>query len=101
MADSFQIVSARLLNSFVCIDRSVSCRACQVLAILVRDMLTLTVLEALSQPKVNNVDLIFGLVRATDQEIIWFDIPVDYSLFVHFLDAHQLNRTFIGKTDKF
>jgi hypothetical protein len=26
---------------------------------------------------------------------------VDYSLFVHFLDAHQLNRTFIGKTDKF
>ena len=88
MADSFQIVSARLLNSFVCIDRSVSCRACQVLAILVRDMLTLTVLKAFCQSKVNDVDLILGLIRAPDQEVVGFDVSMNDSLLVHFLYAH-------------
>ena len=88
MADSFQIVSARLLNSFVCIDRSVSCRACQVLAILVRDMLTLTVLKALCQPKVNDVDLILCLIRAPDQEVVGFDVSMNDSLLMYFLNAH-------------
>ena len=88
MADGLQIVSARLLNSFVCIDRSVSCRACQVLAILVRDMLTLTVFKALCQTEVNDVDLIFGLIRAPNQEIVGFDVSMNDSLLVHFLNSH-------------
>lgn len=88
MADGFQIVSARLFNSFVCIDRSVSCSACQVLAIFVRDMLTFTVFKALCQSEVNDVDLILRLISATNQEVVGFDVSMNDSLLVNFLNSH-------------
>lgn len=75
----------------MCVDGGVARRASQVLAVLVGDVLTLAVFITLCQSEVNDVNLIFRLVRSADQEVIGLDVTVDYSLLVHFLDAHQLN----------
>lgn len=83
------------------INWGVSCGTCQVFSILVRNMLSFTVFETLSQAEINNVDLILCLVRATNEKVIWFDVSMYYSFLVHFLNAHQLNQTFIGKKVKF
>lgn len=91
MPDGLQVVSARLLNTLVRVYRRVACRAGQVLAILVGDMLTLRVFKALGKPKINDVDLVFSLVGSSDEEVVWLDVAVDNPLFVHLLDAHQLN----------
>ena len=64
-------------------------------------MLSFTVFETLSQAEINNVDLILCLVRATNEKVIWFDVSMYYSFLVHFLNAHRLNQTFIGKKVKF
>jgi len=65
----------------------------QVLSVLVGDVLSLSVLEALSQAEINHIDGIFSRLSASDEEIIGLDIPVDYSLFMHLLNTgHHLNR---------
>ena len=46
-------------------------------------MLTLTVLKALCQPEVNDVDLILGLIRAPDQEVVGFDVSMNDGIFVN------------------
>lgn len=91
MPDGLQVVSARLLNTLVRVDRCVARRTGQVLAVLVGDVLALRVFKALGKPEINDVDLVFGLVRSSDEEVVWLDIAVDNSLLVHLLDAHQLN----------
>jgi hypothetical protein len=51
-------------------------------------MFALTVFEALCQPEVDDVDLILGLIRASNQEVVWFDVSMNDSLLVNFLNAH-------------
>jgi hypothetical protein len=92
MADGLEVVSPRLLDALVGVDRRVPGRARQVLPILVRNVLTFAVFETFSEPEVNDVDLIFRLVSSTDEEVVRLNISVDNSLLVHFLDAHQLNH---------
>lgn len=89
MANGLEVVSARLLDSLVCVDGRIARRASQVLAVLVRDVFALAVFITLCQSEVNDVNLIFRLVRSADQEVIGLDVTVDYSLLVHLLDAHQ------------
>lgn len=89
MPDGFQVVSARLLDTLVRVDRCVARRAGQVLAVLVGDVLALRIFKALGKPEINDVDLVFSLVRSSDEEVVWLDIAVDNSLLVHLLDAHQ------------
>ena len=50
-------------------------------------MFALTVLEALGQAKIYDVDVISARFCATYQEIVRFDIPMDDSFFMHFLNA--------------
>ena len=92
MADSFQIVTPRLLDSFMGGDGSVSCRTSQVLSILVGNVLSLTVLVALRETKINNIDIIPRVLGCTNQEVIWLDIPMDDAFLMNFLDmADKLN----------
>ncbi len=91
MADRLQIISARLLDTLVRVDRRVARRAGQVLAVLVGDVFALAVFKALSESEVNDVDLVFGLVRSPNQKIVRLDVAVNYPLLVHLLNAHQLD----------
>ena len=86
MADSLQVVTPGLLNSFVGGDRSVSSSSSEVLSILIGDVFTSTVLVALGETEINNVDIISGSFGSTNQEVIWLDIPVDNAFFVNLLD---------------
>lgn len=87
MADSFQVVSARLLHTSVSIDGGVSSGTSQVLAILVGNMFTFRVLVALGEAEVNNVNGVLGLLCSADQKVIWFDVAVDDPLLMHLLDS--------------
>jgi hypothetical protein len=91
VADRLQIISARLLDTLVRVDRRVARRAGQVLAVLVGDVFALAVFKALSESEVNDVDLVFGLVRSPNQKIVRLDVAVNYPLLVHLLNAHQLD----------
>ena len=92
MADSFQVISAGLLNTLVCRDRGVPGRARQVLAVLPRDVLTLRVLVALGEAEINDVNVVSGRIGAANQEVIGLDIAVNDALLVHLLNtANQLN----------
>lgn len=66
MTDGFEVITARLLDALVGIDRRIPRSSSQVLAVFVRNVLALTVFEALSQTKINDVDLILRLVCSTD-----------------------------------
>ena len=87
MTDGLEIVSSGLLNTFVRGDRGVPGRARQILAILVGDVLTLAVLEALGQAEVYDVDVVAGGLGASDQKIVRFDVSVDDALVVHLLNS--------------
>ena len=54
-------------------------------------MFALAVFKALSESEVNDVDLVFGLVRSPNQKIVRLDVTVNYPLLVHLLNAHQLD----------
>jgi hypothetical protein len=51
-------------------------------------MLTFTVFKALCQSEVNDVDLILRLISATNQEVVGFDVSMNDSLLVNFLNSH-------------
>ena len=56
-------------------------------------MLSLTILVAFGKTKIDNVNVITSSVGATNEEIVWLDITMDYSLLMDFLDTtDELNR---------
>ena len=95
MANRLEVISARLLNSLMGANRGVSSGPCEIFAVLVRNVFALRVFVALCQSKINDEDLIFLRVGSTDQEVVWLDVPVDDSLFMDFLNAHQLRQIWL------
>ena len=87
VTDGLQVVSSGLLNALVRRNGGVSGRASKILAVLVGNVLTLTVFVAFGEAEVDNVDLVASGFGAADQEVVGFDISVDDPLIVHFLDA--------------
>jgi len=72
-------------------DGGISGGSCQVFPVLVGDVHTLSVLVALSKTEIDNVDVVTCSVSASNQEIVWLDITMDQSLFMHLLDTtHKL-----------
>lgn len=74
-------------------DRRISCRASQVLSIFVGNVLALAILKALGQAEVNNVDIVTGTLRATDEKVIRFNISMNDALLVYGLDSFDHLRT--------
>ena len=73
-------------------DRCISGRSSEILSVFVGDVLALTVLVALGEAEVDDVDVVSGRISASDQEVIRFDITMDNSLFVHFFNtSDELN----------
>lgn len=87
MTDRFEVVAAGLLNALVRVDGGVARGTSQVFAILVRDMLAFGVLEALSEPKINDENIVLLCLRAANKEIVGLDVAMDDSLLVHLLNA--------------
>ena len=69
------------------IQTCVSCCASQVLSISEWDVLAVRRLVALGEAEVDDVNCIFSLVIAANQEIIRFDVSMDDSLLVDDLDS--------------
>ena len=62
-------------------------------------MLALGVFVLLGQAKVDDVDVVLGLLVTAHQEIVRLDVTMDDPLFVHFLNAANLRRAWkeLGK----
>jgi len=74
------------------VNRGISCGSSQVFTLSERDVLPFGVLVAFSQSEVDDVDVALGWLGASDEEIIGFDVAVDDSLLVDFLNSLNLNR---------
>jgi hypothetical protein len=74
----------------MCVDRSVASRACQVLPLTVRNVLTVGISVALGESEVNNEDLVLCLIVAANQKVVWFDISVNDPFLVDFLNSLDL-----------
>ena len=92
MANSLQVVSAWLLVTDVGVDGGVASSTRQVFSVSEGNVLALRVFVALSESKVDNVDIIFGALIASNQEVVRFDVSVDDSLFVNFLNSVNLEE---------
>ena len=69
------------------IQACVSCRTSEVLSISEWDVLAVRRLVALGEAEVDDVNCVFSLVIAANQEIIRFDVSMDDSLLVDDLDS--------------
>ena len=49
-------------------------------------MLAIVVSVALGETEINNIDEVFFRFSTTDEKIVWFDIPMDNTFFVDFLE---------------
>ena len=75
-----------LLDTQVSIDRSVPGSACQVLALSVWNVLSVSLDVPLGKSEVENEDLVAGFVQ-TDAEVIGLDVAVDEVSVVDVLDS--------------
>jgi len=87
VANSLEIVSARLLNALVGVNRRVSCSSGQVLSVLVWNMLSLAVHVALGQTEIDDVDVVPCRVVAANQEVVWLNVSMNDSFFVDLFDT--------------
>lgn len=99
MPNRFQIISTALLNSLVCIDRSVTRGTSQVFAVFVGNVFTFTIFVALCQAEVNYINVVLGRFSATYQEVVRLDVSVNDALFVHFLNSFK--QLYSNKEDRF
>lgn len=71
----------------MCVYGCVAGGACQVLAIFVRNVLAVAVLEALGETEVDHIDTVTSRLGSPDEEIVGFDIPVDDTGLVALLNS--------------
>jgi len=86
VSNSLKIVSSGLLETNVGVNGCVSSSSNKILAISKWNMFTIRTLVALGKPKIDDVNRVFGVLVATNQEIVWFNISIDDSFLVHNLD---------------
>ena len=87
MANGFEIITAGLFVTLMSVNRGISSRASQVLAVLERDVFTLTVFITFGETEIDNVDIIAGALSSSDQKVVRLDISVNDALAVNFLDT--------------
>ena len=87
MSNGLQVISSRLLISYVGVQTSVSGCACEVLALSEWNVFSFWVLVALRETKVYDEHTVLVVLHASDQKVIRLDVSVDDPLFVHLLDS--------------
>jgi hypothetical protein len=83
VANGFKIVSSGLFIANVSVYTSISGCSCQVLTFFEWNMLSIRVLVALSQTKVDDVDTVLSGFSTSDEEVIGLDISMNDSLFMN------------------
>lgn len=92
MTNCLQVVTSRLLDTLVGCDGGVPGCSSEVLSLLDWDVFSLTIHVTFGKSEIDNVYVVFGCVRASDQEVIWLDVTMNNPLGVHLLDtADQLD----------
>ena len=72
------------------IQRGISRSACQILALAEGDMFSFRILKTLGKTEVDDVNIVLRAFCSSDEEVIWFDVAVNNSLFMHFLNSLNL-----------
>lgn len=90
MSDGLEIITTRLLVTNVGVQRGVPGCACEVLALSEGNVLAIRVLVALSEPKIDDVDIVFSTFSASDQKVVRFNVTVDDAFLVNLLNALDL-----------
>ena len=92
MSNALQVIASGLLLALMGRNGGVSGGSSQIFAVLVGNMVALTVHVALGEPKVDDVDEIAGGLSRADEEVIGLDVTVDDSLGVNLLEVlHELD----------
>ena len=87
VSEGFHIVTTRLLDTEMGVDRGIAGGTSQVLVLTVWDMeVRLWVTVFLGKPKVNHVDLVASLADP-HEKVVWLNVSVDEGLGVDVLDA--------------
>jgi len=87
MSNSLEVISSGLFVTNMGIDGAIPCSSGKILTFSEWDVLALWVLETLGKTKVNNIDIVFGGLITANEEIVWLNITMNDSLFVHFLNS--------------
>ena len=72
------------------VDTCVSSGTSQVFALSERNVLSIRVLVAFGKTEIDDENVVFVSVVSSNQKVIWFDVSVDDSLFVHLLNTLNL-----------
>ena len=75
------------------INTSISGSSSQILSLTEWDVFTIRVFVAFSETEIDDVDVVFVGVVTADQEVVWLDVSVNYSLFMDFLNSLNLYLT--------
>jgi hypothetical protein len=87
VSDTFKIVSPGLLVTKMSVDTGIPSSTRQTLSISERNVLSVRVSVALSQSKIDNVDVVLLLFAVADKEVVWLDIPMNNSFGMNRLDT--------------
>ena len=86
VSDALQVITSGLLFTLMSCNGGVSGSPSQIFAVLVRNMITLTIHVTLGETKINNVDSIACRLSCSDKEVIGLDIAMNNSLGVDLLE---------------
>ena len=75
------------------VNTSISGSSSQILSLTEWDVFTIRVFVAFSETEIDDVDVVFVGVVTADQEVVWLDVSVNYSLFMDFLNSLNLYLT--------
>ena len=89
MTNSFQIISATLLNPLVSGNRGVPRSPREILPIFIRDVLSLTITETLGQAKIYDEDRVFGRLRPPYQKVVRLNISMNNPFFMDLLNTRD------------
>ena len=90
MTNCLKIVSTRLFIPNMGIQIGISRSACQILALTEGDMFSFRILKTLGKTEVDDVNIVFRAFCSSNEEVVWFDVTVDNSLFMDFLNSLNL-----------
>ena len=86
MSDALQVITSGLLFTLMSCNGGVSGSSSQIFAVLVRNMIALTIHVTLSETKINNVDSVARRLSRSDKEVIRLYIAMNNSLGVDLLE---------------
>ena len=86
MSYALQVITSGLLFTLMSCNGGISGSSSQIFAVLVRNMITLTIHVTLSETKINNVDSVASRFSSSDKEVIRLDITVNNSLGMDLLE---------------